>query len=566
MFNDITVRTRLLSGFLIVALAGAIVAGIGIFNMSKMNAQAVQAYAMDLLGLSAIKEANINLIYIARSMRNALLAATPQNKDKAIAAAEEVRKTLHKHVDTARPLYRSDAGKALFVEFDKDMADYDRGRAELIKLLKDETPEGKAAAIAFMSGPLAAQANHVDDKMSEMADNKEKVAADTAAEADRLYQHSRTLMIGLVLASLAGGIGIGLWITRGLTRQLGGEPAYAVQVAGSIAAGELATVIATREGDRHSLMYAMEAMRDSLVKIVGQVRNGTDTIATASNQIAMGNLDLSSRTEQQASSLEETASSMEELTSTVKQNADNARQANVLAVSASEVAQRGGSVVAQVVDTMASINDSSRKIVDIIGVIDGIAFQTNILALNAAVEAARAGEQGRGFAVVASEVRNLAQRSAAAAKEIKTLINDSVEKVDAGGKLVDQAGVTMAEIVQSITRVTDIMSEIASASMEQTVGIEQVNSAIAQMDEVTQQNAALVEEAAAAAGSMQEQAAMLAEVVSIFKLGQEAFQPAAAPLRPDMRKPARPPARPAPRATALAMRKPAMADENWETF
>ena len=263
-------------------------------------------------------------------------------------------------------------------------------------------------------------------------------------------------------------------------------------------------------------------MKDSLADIVGQVRNGTETISTASSQIAAGNLDLSSRTEQQASSLEETASSMEELTSTVKQNADNARQANVLAVSASEVAVRGGTVVSEVVDTMASINESSKKIVDIIGVIDSIAFQTNILALNAAVEAARAGEQGRGFAVVAAEVRNLAQRSAAAAKEIKTLINDSVDKVDAGGKLVDQAGVTMAEIVQSITRVTNIMSEIASASMEQTMGIEQINSAISQMDEVTQQNAALVEEAAAAAGSMQEQAAALSEVVSIFKLKEQA--------------------------------------------
>jgi methyl-accepting chemotaxis protein len=316
----------------------------------------------------------------------------------------------------------------------------------------------------------------------------------------------------------------------------------------------------------------MEAMRQSLVKIVGQVRMGTDTIATASSQISAGNLDLSSRTEEQASSLEETASSMEELTSTVKQNADNARQANVLAVSASEVAVRGGAVVSEVVDTMASINASSRKIVDIIGVIDGIAFQTNILALNAAVEAARAGEQGRGFAVVASEVRNLAQRSAAAAKEIKTLINDSVEKVDAGGRLVDQAGLTMAEIVQSITRVTDIMSEIASASMEQTMGIEQVNSAISQMDEVTQQNAALVEEAAAAAGSMQEQAAALAEVVSIFKLGQQAMAKPGAPLRPQLRAQAaaRAPARIAANAPAIAPRRSqATANggaEDWEEF
>ncbi|NHZ62437.1 methyl-accepting chemotaxis protein [Massilia genomosp. 1] len=341
-------------------------------------------------------------------------------------------------------------------------------------------------------------------------------------------------MLALSIGSLIVGLGLGWLITRRLTRQPGGEPAYAVHVAGAIAAGELSGAIAIRPGDTSSLLHAMETMRAALAGIVIQVRSGTDTIAAASAQIAAGNLDLSSRTEQQASSLEETASSMEELTSTVKQNADNARDANQLAVSASEVAGRGGAVVSQVVHTMASINDSSRKIADIIGVIDGIAFQTNILALNAAVEAARAGEQGRGFAVVASEVRNLAQRSAAAAKEIKTLINDSVDQVDAGGKLVDQAGVTMAEIVASITRVTGIMSGIASASMEQTAGIEQVNIAIGQMDEVTQQNAALVEEAAAAAGAMQEQAATLAQVVSVFKLGNDDPAGAAARTPPRM--------------------------------
>jgi methyl-accepting chemotaxis protein len=259
-------------------------------------------------------------------------------------------------------------------------------------------------------------------------------------------------------------------------------------------------------------------MNESLVRIVGEVRVSTDTIATASGQIASGNMDLSARTESQACSLEKTASSMEQLTSTVKQNADNARQANQLAVSASEVAVKGGSVVTQVVDTMGSINASSKKIVDIIGVIDGIAFQTNILALNAAVEAARAGEQGRGFAVVASEVRSLAQRSASAAKEIKTLIGDSVDKVDIGAKLVDQAGATMQEIVDSVRRVTDIMSEITAASQEQMSGISQVNEAVTQMDSSTQQNAALVEEAAAAATSLRDQAGRLSQVVSVFKL------------------------------------------------
>jgi methyl-accepting chemotaxis protein len=289
---------------------------------------------------------------------------------------------------------------------------------------------------------------------------------------------------------------------------LPGNPAERLRkVARTVADGDLTSrVDVTTTDETGQLLQALKEMNSSLVKIVGDVRTGTDNMASASSQIASGNLDLSSRTEEQASSLEETASSMEEMTSTVKQNADNARQANQLAASASEVALCGGSVVAQVVDTMSSINESSKKIVDIIGVIDGIALQTNILALNAAVEAAPAGEQGRGFAVVASEVRNLAQRSAAAAKEIKGLIGDSVEKVDLGARLVEQAGTTMGEIVDSVKRVTDIMSEITCASQEQTSGIEQINQAISQMDQVTQQNAALVEEAAAAAESLQERA------------------------------------------------------------
>jgi len=349
----------------------------------------------------------------------------------------------------------------------------------------------------------------------------------------------------LVLAALL--LGVGLLIGRGMLKQLGGEPAYAASIAHQIAGGDLSTAIDLKHDDQSSLLHGIRTMRDELAKIVSQVRGGTDSIATASREIASGNLDLSSRTEEQASSLEETAASMEELTSTVKQNADNARQANQLAATASEVALKGGAVVAKVVDTMASINDSSKKIVDIISVIDSIAFQTNILALNAAVEAARAGEQGRGFAVVASEVRNLAQRSAAAAKEIKALIGDSVDKVTAGNQLVSAAGSTMDDVVASVRRVTDIMSEITAASNEQSAGIGQVNQAIAQMDAVTQQNAALVEEAAAAAESLQDQAARLSQVVGVFRLGNEdAARPA-----PGQRAAAAAPAR---RAAAAAVR------------
>lgn len=328
------------------------------------------------------------------------------------------------------------------------------------------------------------------------------------------------MWVGQVILQIILFFVVGMIVGR-LLKQLGGEPTYAISVAGRIAAGDLATEICTKPNDQTSLLAAIKAMRDHLAKIVGEVRSGTDMVATASQEIASGNQDLSSRTEQQAGSLEETASAMEELTSTVKQNAENAREANQMATAASEVAVKGGAMVSQVVDTMSSINASSKKIVDIIGVIDGIAFQTNILALNAAVEAARAGEQGRGFAVVAAEVRNLAQRSAGAAKEIKTLIGDSVEKIDIGTKLVDQAGSTMNEIVESIRHVNDIMGEITMASREQTSGIEQINQAIMHMDDVTQQNAALVEQAAAAAESLREQAGSLLQTVSVFKLTNE---------------------------------------------
>jgi methyl-accepting chemotaxis protein len=319
----------------------------------------------------------------------------------------------------------------------------------------------------------------------------------------------------LALAIIGVLLAICVVVARSITRPLN----EAVGVAQRVAAGDLTSTVEVKTKDETGLLLqALKDMNESLKKIVSEVRSGSEAIGSGTREIASGNADLSQRTEEQASSLEETASSMEELTSTVKQNAENARQANQLALGASTVAVKGGAVVSEVVQTMSSINESSKKIVDIIGVIDGIAFQTNILALNAAVEAARAGEQGRGFAVVASEVRNLAQRSAAAAKEIKQLIGDSVDKVGAGTRLVDEAGKTMEEIVSSVKRVTDIMSEITAASQEQSAGIEQVNQAITQMDEVTQQNAALVEEAAAAAESLQEQAQNLETAVAVFKL------------------------------------------------
>jgi methyl-accepting chemotaxis protein-1 (serine sensor receptor) len=386
-------------------------------------------------------------------------------------------------------------------------------------------------------------------------------------QSQSMYEIVRVVCLtGMAFGLLVAAI-VGTMLIRGIVRPL----EEAVRIAHAVAAGDLTQQIEVRSKDETGrLMQALKDMNTGLVKIVGRVRGGTDTIATASGQIAAGNLDLSSRTEQQAAALEQTASSMEELISTVKQNAENARQANVLAESASEVAGKGGAVVSEVVSTMGAINQSAKKIVDIIAVIDGIAFQTNILALNAAVEAARAGEQGRGFAVVAGEVRSLAQRSAAAAKEIKTLIDDSVEKVQIGSELVDQAGGTMAEIVQSVSRVTDIMAEITAASQEQTAGIEQVNTAITQMDQATQQNAALVEEASAAAQQLRDEAESLARAVGTFRLNAELAR-ASAPRRAAATAvvpvaASKPAARPA-RASNAARREPVAAGaDDWETF
>jgi methyl-accepting chemotaxis protein len=345
-------------------------------------------------------------------------------------------------------------------------------------------------------------------------------ATELVEKANEHYNSQRSLLIAICLAALATAVVSGVLITRGLLFTLGAEPASLSEAAQRVAGGDLTPVEGTGQAPRGSVLASMGAMQASLVQLIGQVRSSADNIATGSNQIAAGNADLSSRTEQQAASLQETAASMEELTSTVKQNAENAQQASSLAANASDVSQRGSAVVGQVVDTMGAISQSSARIADIIGIIEGIAFQTNILALNAAVEAARAGEEGRGFAVVANEVRNLAQRASGAAKEIKDLITASVQKIHDGSALAADAGKTMDEVAQAIARVTDIMGEIAVASQEQSRDIEQVNVAITQMDEVTQQNALLVEEAAAASRSLEDQGQQLTRAVSFFRVAQ----------------------------------------------
>ena len=348
------------------------------------------------------------------------------------------------------------------------------------------------------------------------------------ADAAAMSSTIRAVTIAAILSGLVFAGGFGFVMHRSIARQLGAEPGEAAEIARSVASGDLSVKITLAPGDTSSLMAQLKEMQTGLANVVSHVRRNSEAVATASTQIAQGNNDLSRRTEEQASALEQTASSMEELSATVRQNADSARQANQLSLGASAVAVQGGDVVGQVVDTMKGINDSSKRIADIISVIDGIAFQTNILALNAAVEAARAGEQGRGFAVVASEVRNLAQRSAEAAKEIKGLITTSVERVAQGTALVDRAGATMTEVVASIRRVTDIVGEISAASAEQSAGVAQVGEAVSQMDRATQQNAALVEESAAAAESLKHQAQQLVQAVAVFKLAEGGFASRAA--------------------------------------
>jgi methyl-accepting chemotaxis protein len=409
-------------------------------------------------------------------------------------------KTAYAHIQTLIPQY---------MDFDQKVRVLAKDRK------RDEATE-------MLHGPANAVRRSIEKDLLQIVDFETAGAASEGQAADEAYSRATVFVLALIVAAVVLALAIALFIARNLSRQLGGEPREAAALAAHIAGGDVSVAVPLRAGDRTSLMYSLGVMRDQLTTIVRGIKQSSTSISLAAGEIAQGNNDLSQRTEEQAASLEETASSMEQLTATVRQNADNARQATALASTASEVAQRGGEVVGRVVETMHGISSSSVKVADIISVIEGIAFQTNILALNAAVEAARAGEQGRGFAVVAGEVRTLAQRSAAAAKEIKELIGESVNRVDAGSKLVDEAGTTITEIVRSVRRVTDIMGEISAASDEQSTGIEQVNRAVSQMDEATQQNAALVEQASAAAQSMALQAGELLDAVSVFKVAQTA--------------------------------------------
>ncbi|OEZ97938.1 methyl-accepting chemotaxis protein II [Janthinobacterium sp. HH107] len=517
VLRNVSIGVRLGLGFAVILLFSMLITGISVWRLHDVASAtrvmmeqplAKERYISDWYG--RIDSAVRRTIAIARSSDTSLSGYFAEESKVSSASSAELQKKIEALIDKPEE-------KAMFAGLLEQRKVYIGSRDQVYKLKGEAQVDAANEVFEKTFVPAAAKYQKM---VQDLLEHQRASIDTTAREIDAVANTSRNLMLVLAALALAFGVVCAWVLTTGIVRPL----RTAVDIARKVADGDLtAQIDASAKDETGQLLQALKDMNTSLLNIVSEVRTGTDSIATSSTEIAAGNQDLSSRTEEQAGSLEETASSMEELTSTVKQNADNARQANQLAASAAQVAVKGGEVVAQVVGTMESINASSNKIVDIISVIDGIAFQTNILALNAAVEAARAGEQGRGFAVVASEVRNLAQRSASAAKEIKTLIGASVEQVNAGSMLVAQAGSTMNDIVDSVQRVSDIITEITAASSEQSVGIDEINRAIGQMDAVTQQNAALVEESAAAAESMQHQAHNLAQVVSVFKLnGQQA--------------------------------------------
>jgi len=522
-FSDfkIGVRLGLLSSFFFAALLVVGYVGWDALNFIKdRNAEGMQRSVTLTEAVDTARSSQVEFKIQVQEWKNILLRGNdPENLKRYSAAfvktGQQVQAELRKLEDV---LGKLQLATPLVAEAIKMHEELGVNYLAALKQYDPANPDSAKLVDGLVKGMDRAPTKKIDDIVAYIGEQSRRLAAEMEVDNQAAHRSASISLLVMLLATLALGSVLVTWLIRGITRPL----KQAIGIAKTVAAGDLRSNLdgaeVTRRDEVGELLAALKQMSGNLASIVGRVRAGTDTIATASAEIASGNLNLSSRTEQQASSLEETASSMVELTSTVRQNNENAGQARELAHTASEVAVRGGATVSEVVATMGAINESSRKIVDIIGVIDGIAFQTNILALNAAVEAARAGEQGRGFAVVASEVRNLAQRSAAAAREIKELIGTSVERVEAGSRLVGQAGVTMSEVVASVERVNAVIGEIALASGEQRDGIEQISMAISQMDSVTQQNAALVEEAAAAADSLQQQAQSLTEAVSIFKL------------------------------------------------
>jgi methyl-accepting chemotaxis protein len=517
-FNTMTVRARLGTGFGLLIAALLLVSTLALLRLHSINGQVSELVDNRMVKVRLFTELKENLNTIARIIRNVALIADVRDASVEADRIKPLRIRNGEILDLLGKALTLPQSVALLQTINDNRGAYNQRIDEALALGLTGKPDDAQAATAIIVGDLRSKQNILFKAVDDSLAIQQQIAQQIGADANQSAISATRLVLAMTVTAILAGLAMAWLTSRSITRQLGAEPAALSAVVGRVADGDLTSDIALRHGDRASVMAAVLRMQQALAAVVASVREGSDAVASASTQIAQGNMDLSGRTESQASALEQTAASMEELSSTVRQNADNARQANQSARQASDVAQHGGEIVTQVVDTMKGISESSRRIADIISVIDGIAFQTNILALNAAVEAARAGEQGRGFAVVATEVRNLAGRSAEAAKEIKTLISASVERVEQGSLLVDTAGRTMGEVVGAIRRVTDIMAEISAASIEQSSGVTQVGEAIAQMDENTQQNAALVEEMAAAASALQGQAGDLVRAVAVFKV------------------------------------------------
>jgi methyl-accepting chemotaxis protein len=515
LFRNLKVFTQLILGF---SATMVLMIGLGAIAVSEVSAENAHVAAMRDNWLPAVRD-SLEMLSDVRGIRlaefGAINAVTPSATEAAITRLDGAIAEYRIAAQRYEKLPGVPGAKTAYADLETLVPKYMDLDQQLQTLARQNKP---ADAAALLNGPLYALRRSMEKDLGTIVGIYQAGADQEGQTANRAYSRAIAVVIGMIAAAVMVALGVAIFIARGLARQLGGEPRDAAALASEIAAGNLRVAVRLKAEDRSSLMFSLAAMKDQLTTIVQGIKSSGESISVAAGEIAQGNMDLSQRTEEQASSLEQSAASMEELTATVRHNADNAQQATTLANTASGVAQRGGEVVGRVVETMHGISESSAKVGEIITVIEGIAFQTNILALNAAVEAARAGEQGRGFAVVAGEVRTLAQRSAAAAKEIKDLIGESVNRVDAGSKLVEEAGSTISEIVTSVKRVVDIIGEISSASQEQRTGIEQVSQAVSQMDETTQQNAALVEEASAAAQSMAAQAQALREAVAVFNV------------------------------------------------
>ena len=591
--NPMKVSTRLALGFGILLAGILLVGAIGLLKFSLLQEQLNQLIHNRIVKVTQFSELKDKMQSVARITRTVALIEDVKDAQTQADRIPPLRVRIQELVGQLDKTVTLPKGRELLKVVQDNLAPYDRDMDAAIKLGLTGKPEDAKAATDILLTKVSARQNLMFKAVDESVAMQQELARVVGEEASAAVVSGRAQIMAIAGICLLVGTLLALAIARSITRALGAEPHEVSQAVGRVAAGDLSQRVALRAGDSSSVMASVQRMQASLAQVVGTVRQGSETVAAASAQIASGNRDLSSRTEEQASALEQTAASMEELGSTVAHSSDNASQANQLAQTAASVASQGGAVVAEVVGTMKSISDSSRKIADIIGVIDGIAFQTNILALNAAVEAARAGEQGRGFAVVAGEVRVLAQRSAEAAKEIRRLIQESVERVESGSALVDRAGMTMGEVVTSIQRVSDLMNAISAESSEQSRGVAQIGEAVHQMDQTTQQNAALVEEMSAAADSLRSQADELVQAVAVFQLGQGAspspspsstaprLAPSEHKAREDSKTPARtaqalkqPVARPEaakPQALSRPARQPAATasaggQDEWESF